>query len=130
MYALIKINERAKNSKLTAQQGYHAVRIRDVYATLAIKNSELTLQQISDVIDGEYTELTSSEILVIKNAYEAYKQVFHMHFYTLESTDPHSVLAMQNSHRAFMTGLSKEAGHFRSDKIQRNVDALTRWANE
>jgi len=74
--------------------------------------SELTLTQVSDVIDGKHTELAPKDIFVVKNAYEAYSQLYLLHFDTRASTDPYSVPIIQNFHRVFMVGLSKEAGLF------------------
>jgi len=132
------ITKRVKNNmgryrayeQMTAGQRYHAVRIRDVYTTLAMNNDRLSLEQVTDVIEGKlgYTELAPDEILAISNAYEAYKQIYHIHFINLESTNPYSIAAMQDIHRIFMAGLSSESGIYRFDKrIESSMRELTSW---
>jgi len=129
-------NEREKNTQndKTHEQKHHEIRIWNAHATLAMKNSKLTLEQVSDIIDGKHIELVSTKILAVKNAYEAYSQLFYPHFVNRVSIDPYSIPQMQNIHRAFMTGLSKEAGLFRSDiltgKLQKNLEDLVTWVKE
>ena len=132
----VQVNERNKitQNDIMAEEKYHKIRIHNAYATVAMKNSELTLEQVFDIVNDEYTGLARNEILAVKNAYEAYKQLFYHHFINRISVDPYSIPQMQNIHRAFMAGLSKEAGLFRSDisaeKMQRNVGDLIEWVKE
>jgi len=99
-----------------------------------VTGGDLTLEQVTDVANGEYVDLAPTEILAIKNAYEAYGQLYFHHYITRKVIDPFSVQHMQYIHHVFMKGLSKQAGLFRSDapaeKTRRSVGDLADWARE
>jgi len=127
-----QIIKRAKNRSLSihaTQQMYHDARIRNTHSTLAMENNHLTQEQVSDIIDGKHVELAPKNILAVKNAYTTYSLLYHRHF---ESINPYSIPELLNSHRAFMTGLSKDAGCFRSEPSAKNIpklmDDLMEWA--
>ena len=127
-----QIIKRAKNAALyvhATQQMYHDARIRNAYSTIAMKNNKLTQEQVSDIIDDKYVDLTAKEILEVKNAYAAYSLLYHRNF---ESINPFSITEMLSSHHAFMAGLSKEAGRFRTEpsakNIPRHMEDLMEWA--
>jgi Fic family protein len=116
----------------TIEQMWHDVRIRFVYATIAMENSELTPAQISDIIDGTYPELAPKIILAVKNAYEAYSQLYHDHFHNTAHTIAYSVPAMQNIHGVLMAGL--EAGCFASNdphgRLYRDFERVVEWVKD
>ncbi len=84
-------------------------RIRTIHATLAIENNSLSLDQVTDVINGKRVLGASGEIHEVKNAYEAYEQLL--------SFDPYSTKDMQKAHATLMNGLVSEAGRFRSGGV-------------
>ena len=58
-------------------------RIRSIHSSLAIEQNTLTLNQVSDVIDGKRVFGPPQDIREVKNAYEVYDAV--------SSFDPYSV---------------------------------------
>lgn len=81
-------------------------RIRSIHSSLAIEQNTLTLEQVSDIIDGRRILGPPQDILEVKNAYEAYERV--------SSLDPYQVKNLLLAHKIMMEGLVKEAGRFRS----------------
>ena len=76
---------------------------------MAIEQNTLTLEQVSDIIDGKRVLGPPQDIREVKNAYEAYEKV--------SSLDPYSVKNLLLAHRIMMEGLVKEAGVFRSKNV-------------
>jgi len=118
----------------TIEQMQHDIRVRFAHATIAMKNNKLTLTQVSDVINGEYVELAPKDIVAVKNAYEAYSQLYHDHFHNTAHTVAYSIPAMQNIHSVLMAGLSEESGCFVSDgsfgKLYRDFENLVEWLKD
>ena len=84
-------------------------RIKSIHSSLAIEQNTLTLEQVSDVIDGKRVLGPPQDIREVKNAYEAYERA--------ASLDPYSVKNLLLAHRIMMEGLVKEAGQFRSGNV-------------
>ncbi|MDD7327933.1 MAG: Fic family protein [Lachnospiraceae bacterium] len=84
-------------------------RIRSIHSSLAIEQNTLTLEQVTDVIDGKRVLGPPQDIREVKNAYEVYDVV--------ASFDPYSVKDLLHAHRIMMNGLVKEAGVFRSGNV-------------
>ena len=84
-------------------------RIRSIHSSLAIEQNTLTLEQVSDIIDGKRVLGPPQDIREVKNAYEAYEKV--------SSLDPYNVKNLLLAHRIMMDGLVKEAGKFRSKNV-------------
>lgn len=84
-------------------------RIKSIYSSLAIEQNTLTLEQVSDIIDGKRVLGPPQDIREVKNAYEAYERI--------SSLDPYSVKNLLLAHRIMMEGLVKEAGVFRSKNV-------------
>lgn len=84
-------------------------RIRTIHASLAIENNSLSLDQVTDIINGKRILGAPDEICEVKNAYEAYKQLLEM--------NPYSVKDMLLAHKILMNELTKEAGTFRSGGV-------------
>ena len=84
-------------------------RIKSIHSSLAIEQNTLTLEQVSDVIDGKRVLGPPQDIREVKNAYEAYERV--------SSLDPYSVKNLLLAHKIMMEGLVKEAGVFRSKNV-------------
>lgn len=84
-------------------------RIKSIHSSLAIEQNTLTLDQVTDVIEGKTVLGPPQDIREVKNAYEAYERVFAM--------DPYSVKNLLSAHRIMMEGLVEEAGRFRSGNV-------------
>lgn len=84
-------------------------RISSIHSSLAIEQNTLTLDQVTDVIDGKTVLGPPRDIREVKNAYEAYERVFAL--------DPYSVKNLLLAHRIMMEGLVGEAGRFRSGNV-------------
>ena len=84
-------------------------RIKTIYSSLAIEQNTLTLEQVTDVINGKRILGPPQDIREVKNAYEAYERV--------AALDPYSVKNLLLAHKIMMEGLVKEAGSFRSGNV-------------
>lgn len=84
-------------------------RIRSIYSSLAIEQNTLSLDQVTDVIEGKKVLGPPQDIREVKNAYEAYERV--------SALDPYSVKNLLLAHRMLMNGLVKEAGRFRDGNV-------------
>ena len=84
-------------------------RIKSIHSSLAIEQNTLTLEQVTDVINGKTVLGLPQDIREVKNAYEAYERVLTL--------DPYSVKNLLLAHKIMMEGLVKEAGRFRSGNV-------------
>ncbi|KPU45173.1 adenosine monophosphate-protein transferase SoFic [Oxobacter pfennigii] len=84
-------------------------RIRTIHASLAIENNTLSLDNVTDIINGKRVLGAPGEIREVKNTYEAYN--------LLLGYDPYSINDMLKAHKVLMTDLTKEAGCFRSGGV-------------
>ncbi len=84
-------------------------RIRTVYSSLAIEQNTLSLDQVTDVIDGKRVLGPPKDIREVKNAYEAYER--------MELFDPCSMDDLLAAHRLMMQDLVTEAGRFRAGNV-------------
>ncbi len=84
-------------------------RIRSIYSSLAIEQNTLSLNQVTDIIEGKRVLGPPQDIREVKNAYEAYEQI--------SGLDPYSVKDLLLAHKWMMEGLVKDAGRFRSGNV-------------
>lgn len=84
-------------------------RIRTIHASLAIENNSLSLDNVTDIINGKRVLGSPDEIREVKNAYETYN--------LLLGYSPYSVKNMLEAHRLLMADLTSEAGRFRSGGV-------------
>lgn len=84
-------------------------RIKSIYSSLAIEQNTLSLDQVSDVINGKRVLGPPEDIREVKNAYEAYERVSEL--------DPYSGKNLLYAHKLMTEGLVKEAGRFRSGNV-------------
>lgn len=84
-------------------------RIRTIHASLAIENNSLSLDQVTDIINGKRILGSPNEICEVKNAFEAYNKLLEM--------NPYSINDMLQAHKVLMNELTKEAGIFRSGGV-------------
>ena len=83
--------------------------IRTIHSSLAIENNTLSLEQVTDVLNGKRILGAPNEIREVKNAYEAYN--------ILLSFDPLNVADLLSAHQILMMDLTDESGRFRSGGI-------------
>jgi len=84
-------------------------RIRTIHSSLAIEQNTLTLEQVTDVINGKRVFGPPQDIREVKNAYEAYERV--------SSLNPYDLKNLLQAHKIMMEGLVREAGVFRSGNV-------------
>ena len=84
-------------------------RIRSIQSSLAIENNSLTLEQVTDIIEGRRVLGPPKDIHEVQNAYEAYERVFSM--------DPYSVEDFLEAHYLLTHGLVKHPGQFRLSDV-------------
>lgn len=84
-------------------------RIRTIHASLAIENNSLSLDQMTDIINGKRVLGAPDEICEVKNAFEAYNRLLDL--------DPYSIKDMLFAHKLLMDNLTKGAGIFRSGDV-------------
>ena len=98
-----------KNETALSPQLRRENRIRSIHSSLAIENNSLSLEQVTDLINGKRVLGPPDEIQEVKNAYEAYK--------LLLTFDPFSIGDMLKAHKVLMADLTKEAGCFRTGGV-------------
>ena len=84
-------------------------RIKSIQSSLAIENNTLSLEQVTDVIDGKRVLGPESDIVAVKNAFEVYKK--------LSEFDPYSLNDLKKGHGIMMGGLLLGAGELRPDSV-------------
>jgi Fic family protein len=94
----------SKNPKLRREN-----RVRSIHSSLAIEQNSLTIDQVSDIIDGKRVLGPPQDIREVQNAYEAYE--------IMTKLNPYSVKDLLKAHKIMMEGLVKEAGIFRSKGV-------------
>lgn len=101
----ISINDHMSNNPRLRRDN----RIRTIHASLAIENNSLSLDQVTDIINGKRILGAPDEICEVKNAFEAYDKLLEM--------NPYSIKDMLLAHKVLMNELTKEAGTFRSGGV-------------
>ena len=84
-------------------------RLRSIQSSLAIENNQLTLGQVTDIIEGKRVLGLPHEIQEVKNAYQAYEHLLEY--------DPYKTKDFLKAHQFLTTQLVKDAGHFRSQGV-------------
>jgi len=83
--------------------------IRSIHSSLAIENNSLSLEQVSDIINGQRVIGSPSEIREVKNAFAAYSQI--------ETFQPFSIADFCKAHKLMMNDLVKNPGEFRHQGV-------------
>jgi Fic family protein len=86
-----------------------ANRLRSIQSSTAIEGNTLTLEQITDVINGKPIIGNPREIREVKNAYDAYERILDL--------NPFRVEDFLTAHRLMTTDLVSEAGKFRGGNV-------------
>lgn len=97
---LSAVNDLAKLPKLRRTN-----RIKSIHSSLAIEHNSLSLEQVSDIVNGKRVLGAPDEIQEVKNAIDAYK--------LLENLNPYKVDDLLKVHKAMTYGLIEESGKFR-----------------
>lgn len=84
-------------------------RIKSIHSSLAIENNTLSIKQVTDVIEGKRVLGPADDILAVKNAFAAYKE--------LENIDAFSLADFQKFHAIMMNGLVTESGMLRTGDV-------------
>lgn len=84
-------------------------RIKSIHSSLAIENNTLSIKQVTDVIEGKRVLGPADDILAVKNAFAAYKE--------LENIDAFSLADLQKVHAIMMNGLVTESGMLRTGDV-------------
>jgi len=84
-------------------------RLRSIQSSLAIENNSLSLDQVSDIINGNRVLGKPSEIQEVKNAYNAYEHLLEY--------NPYSVDDFLKAHGYMTAGLIESPGIFRSKSV-------------
>ena len=84
-------------------------RIKSIHSSLAIENNTLSIEQVTDVIDGKRVLGPEEDILAVKNANKAYKQ--------LENINPYKIEDLLKVHKIMMNDLVYEAGQIRTGGV-------------
>ena len=84
-------------------------RIKSIHSSLAIENNTLSIEQVTDVIDGKRVLGPKEDIRAVRNANEAYKQ--------LDNINPFSIEDLLHVHKIMMHELVFEAGRLRTGSV-------------
>lgn len=84
-------------------------RLKSIQSSLAIENNTLSLQQVTDVINGKRVLGPQDDVIAARNAFEAYKQ--------LESVDVYRIDDLLRVHGIMMKGLVDGAGELRKSGV-------------
>ncbi len=84
-------------------------RIKSIHSSLAIENNTLSIEQVSDVINGKKVLGPQKDIIEVHNAFNAYEEV--------SKIDPYSIKDLLKIHGIMTNGLVKESGMFRSGQV-------------
>lgn len=84
-------------------------RIKSIHSSLAIENNTLSIEQVTDLIEGKRVLGPEDDIKAVKNASEAYKE--------LENINPYALEDLLRVHGVMMNGLVAEAGQIRSGQV-------------
>lgn len=105
-----------KVGQIYGSQAYHANlklrkinRLRSIQSSLAIENNSLTLNQVTDIIDGKRVLGLPHEIQEVKNAYITYEHLLDF--------NPFKVKDFLKAHQYITSDLIKDSGHFRSQSV-------------
>ena len=84
-------------------------RIKSIHSSLAIENNTLSIEQVTDVINGKRVLGPQKDITEVQNANLAYNK--------LNEINPYELKDLLAIHGIMMNGLVKEAGELRSGQV-------------
>lgn len=83
--------------------------IRTVKSTVSIEGNSLSLEQVTDILNGVRVVAPKNELLEVKNAISVYEQ--------MDAFDAFNIDHLLLAHKIMMTRLTKEAGNFRNSGV-------------
>ena len=83
--------------------------IKTIHSSLAIEHNSLSLQQVTDVINGKHVLGAPNEIQEVKNAVQAYQ--------LMQSLDAHRETDLLRAHKLMMTDLVENSGQYRKGGV-------------
>ena len=95
------IRERALTPQLRKEN-----RIKTIHSSLWIEANSLTLEQVTDIVNGKKVIGPEKDILEVKNAIVAYDELLEC--------NPYKEKDLLNQHRLLMNGLITDAGKYRN----------------
>ena len=84
-------------------------RIKSIHSSLAIENNTLSIEQVTNVINGKRVFGPKKDIVAVQNANLAYRE--------LENINPYSIDDLLKTHGIMMNGLVSEAGQIRKGQV-------------
>lgn len=84
-------------------------RVKSIHSSLAIENNTLSYEQVTDIINGKRVLGPQEDIIAVKNAFSAYKE--------LDNIDPYKIKDLLKIHGIMMNGLVERAGYIRSGDV-------------
>lgn len=84
-------------------------RIKTIQASLAIENNTLTIEQVTDILDGKHVAGSEKEIKEVKNAFKAYD--------LLPDLDPFLEKDLKKAHGVLMGDLVETSGKYRNKGV-------------
>ena len=109
---MVEITQKTTRLELEKERNLHLRkenRIRSIHSSLAIEKNSLTLEQVTDVINGKRVLGKPQEIKEVQNAYEAYEKIF--------TFNPWSETDFLAAHQLLMKSLIREEGSFRNGDV-------------
>ena len=97
-------NNMSKNPRLRRDN-----RIKTIQASLAIENNSLSLEQVTDIINGKRILGKPNEICEVKNAFEAYEVLLQF--------NPLSQKDLRKGHKILMRDLTEDVGRYRDGGV-------------
>ena len=86
-----------------------ANQIKTIHSSLAIEHNSLSLEQVTDIIDGKHVLGAPNEIQEVKNALQAYQ--------LMSQLDAFNENDLLKAHSLMMNDLVNNAGHYRNDSV-------------
>lgn len=84
-------------------------RIKSIHSSLAIEKNSLSVQQITDIIDGKRVLGHPKEIQEVKNAYDAYEEIL--------TFNPYAQSDFLKAHSLMTAGIVNESGQYRNRDV-------------
>ena len=84
-------------------------RLKSIHSSLAIEQNTLSFDQVTDIIDGKKVLGPQDEILAVKNAFTAYKEI--------KKANPYELNDLLQIHGIMMQNLVEDAGKLRTGAV-------------
>ncbi|MDO5341147.1 MAG: Fic family protein [Bacteroidia bacterium] len=114
MNQVVEIVELVSEMEILNPDGMHPLlrkenRIKTIQASLAIENNTLTIEQVTDILDGKHVAGSEKEIREVKNAFKAYD--------LLPDLDPFLEKDLKKAHGVLMGDLVETSGKYRNKSV-------------